>query len=404
MRSRWRSPRSPSGRRRALVRVRRGGRRRGTGRALRLARGRLGSGTDPASDPRAARRRRGLHGRAPARSWSRTPPSRAPSRCRGFAAADGAASVHALSIDDLAVLIIVHAQPNPRGFTGLCQRVAASLADGAGLVVRRALAQEQLSRENAVARAAREHRPAHRRQQPRRLGGPAGARPAGALQRRALRGGGPLRPRRVQAGKRRLRPPRRDELLQRFARCSARPPRSHDFVARIGGDEFAVLLRDCDLAGASAWCERVIDAVDAEYASASGLPCGSRGAAPPPARSAASPPRSPRPTAASTGTRRRKSRPPGRGRGAEAWRSGRGRRSCLTPHTSRSGWLTRSRDWGSYATQIPQASEGGPRLWALGTADAPLRSPYLPVEPAHTLARRAGPRPLSAPPAPLRSA
>ncbi len=57
-----------------------------------------------------------------------------------------------------------------------------------------------------------------------------------------------------------------DELLQRFARVLGETARASDFVARIGGDEFAVLLRDCDLEGASAWCERVIAAVEAEEA------------------------------------------------------------------------------------------------------------------------------------------
>ena len=53
-----------------------------------------------------------------------------------------------------------------------------------------------------------------------------------------------------------------DELLRAFASILDRTARSQDLVARIGGDEFAVLLRDCDGVGAKAWCERVIEAVN----------------------------------------------------------------------------------------------------------------------------------------------
>ena len=179
----------------------------------------------------------------------------------GFGAADGVASLHALSISDLGVLVTVHAQPSPRGFTNLCQRVARSVADGAELVIRRALAQEQLSRENASL---------ERRASTDPLTGVANrgswdealmhaeielARGAAtfAVALFDLDGLKVVNDGHGHAAG--------DELLRSLAAILGRTARSQDLVARIGGDEFAVLLRDCDGPNARAWCERVLDAV-----------------------------------------------------------------------------------------------------------------------------------------------
>ena len=256
---------------------------------------------------------------------------------------------------------LAHARPSPRGFTSLCQRVAQSLADGAGLVVRRALAQEQLSRENATLERRASTDPL------------TGVSNRGGWDESLVRAQVDLARgetalsvalfdldglKAINDGHGHL---AGDELLCAFATILDATARSHDFVARIGGDEFAVLLRDCDTAGARAWCERVIEEIESSQHHADDLPLqvswGSRRR--PRGRRHRHGDRRGRP--GSTGTRRRKSQPPGRGRGAEAWRSGRGRRSYLTPHSSRLG--LRVRDWGSYATQIPQASDGGGRLW-----------------------------------------
>jgi diguanylate cyclase (GGDEF)-like protein len=48
-----------------------------------------------------------------------------------------------------------------------------------------------------------------------------------------------------------------DRLLRRCAALLAAEVRSTDLVARIGGDEFAVLLRPADESKAYAWCERL---------------------------------------------------------------------------------------------------------------------------------------------------
>ena len=48
-----------------------------------------------------------------------------------------------------------------------------------------------------------------------------------------------------------------DGLLRTCARILAANSRATDFVARIGGDEFGVLLRYSDEDSAQAWCDRV---------------------------------------------------------------------------------------------------------------------------------------------------
>jgi diguanylate cyclase (GGDEF)-like protein/PAS domain S-box-containing protein len=54
-----------------------------------------------------------------------------------------------------------------------------------------------------------------------------------------------------------------DALLQQISNAIRRACRHQDFVARIGGDEFAVLLADCSLAGARKAAKQVIDAIAA---------------------------------------------------------------------------------------------------------------------------------------------
>ena len=54
-----------------------------------------------------------------------------------------------------------------------------------------------------------------------------------------------------------------DALLQQIAHAIRRACRSQDFLARIGGDEFALLLADCSPAGAVKAAQQAIDAVAA---------------------------------------------------------------------------------------------------------------------------------------------
>jgi diguanylate cyclase (GGDEF)-like protein len=52
-----------------------------------------------------------------------------------------------------------------------------------------------------------------------------------------------------------------DALLQQIGHAIRRACRSQDFVARIGGDEFALLLADCSLLGARKAAQQVIDSI-----------------------------------------------------------------------------------------------------------------------------------------------
>jgi diguanylate cyclase (GGDEF)-like protein len=61
-----------------------------------------------------------------------------------------------------------------------------------------------------------------------------------------------------------------DELLSEFARRLAGAMRAQDLAARIGGDEFAVLVREADAEAAVATARRMLDALDGTYA----LGCG----------------------------------------------------------------------------------------------------------------------------------
>jgi diguanylate cyclase (GGDEF)-like protein len=61
-----------------------------------------------------------------------------------------------------------------------------------------------------------------------------------------------------------------DELLVEFSRRLAGAIRPQDLAARIGGDEFAVLVRDVDVEGAVVVARRMLDTIDGTYA----LGCG----------------------------------------------------------------------------------------------------------------------------------
>jgi diguanylate cyclase (GGDEF)-like protein len=177
----------------------------------------------------------------------------------GFTHADGVSSMHALPIGSpaIAVMLVVHAEPGLRGFTALCQRVASGMSDAAELVIRRAIAQERLREENTRL-AAKLRTDA--------LTGVA-SRSAWEEALRALgrdggRGPAPISVAMIDVdGLKRVNDEAGhvagDELLRRCAQMLAGSVRSGDLVARIGGDEFGVLLRGADQHQVDAWCGRL---------------------------------------------------------------------------------------------------------------------------------------------------
>ena len=52
-----------------------------------------------------------------------------------------------------------------------------------------------------------------------------------------------------------------DAVLREIARAIRRSCRCNDLAARIGGDEFALLLPHCSVAGAARVAEKIIDAI-----------------------------------------------------------------------------------------------------------------------------------------------
>ena len=191
----------------------------------------------------------------------------------GFGPADGITSLQALAVGGPggAVLLLAHASTTPRGFTKLCRRVAGAMADAAHPVVRRAVAREQLARENTelarrvatdaltgvASRAWWEERMADDAQ-----AGDAAPRPMTVVvvdldDLKAVNDAHGH-----AAG---------DALLRACARLLREAAGQGNQVARIGGDEFAVLLHDTGPEGAAAWCTTLRSAACEERRRTPGL-------------------------------------------------------------------------------------------------------------------------------------
>jgi diguanylate cyclase (GGDEF)-like protein len=154
----------------------------------------------------------------------------------------------------IGAMVLAHRLDAPRGFTSLCQRIGRTIAEAAELLVTQASAREQLSAErDALARLSGTDS----------LTGVANRRAWEQLQVQSLRG--PAEAGYVVCadvdGLKTVNDcfghATGDALLQAAAQLLRSSVRSIDFVARIGGDEFAILLRGADAGSARRVLSRI---------------------------------------------------------------------------------------------------------------------------------------------------
>jgi len=155
------------------------------------------------------------------------------------------------------VLIVAHADARPRGFTNLCQRIGRALAEAADLLLSQAASRESLASErDRYARLARTdaltglanrsrwvESLAAEAERVDRYGRPCSIISVDLDQLKSIndRDGHALG----------------DVVLRAAAQVLALEARATDVVARVGGDEFMVLLPETDEAGAGVFVDRV---------------------------------------------------------------------------------------------------------------------------------------------------
>lgn len=169
-----------------------------------------------------------------------------------FTAADGVRSVYVLRVGDAGVLFLAHTAASPRGFTSLCQRIGERIAQAAGMMLSAAAHREQLRRETDAARLSA------RTDALTGLGNRLAWREALAdsfahhdrvgilvLDLDGLKLANDEHGHAVG-----------DRLLVRTAAVLSEVTRDEDVVARVGGDEFGVLLPGADDDGCQGLVER----------------------------------------------------------------------------------------------------------------------------------------------------
>jgi diguanylate cyclase len=157
----------------------------------------------------------------------------------------------------IALLVVGHAEARPRGFTNLCQRVGRAIADAAELLLGQAITREELTAERD--RFAREARTDSLTGLTNRIGWDQ------AMEAESARWSRYGRPVAIvtadlddlKATNDRFGHEAGDRLLRAAADALRGAARETDLVARVGGDEFLVLLPETDDIGAREYIERV---------------------------------------------------------------------------------------------------------------------------------------------------
>lgn len=178
-----------------------------------------------------------------------------------FRPADGVRSYYLVGVGSpaMALLLLVHTDANPRGFTLLCREMGLRLAESAEALLRAAKTREELEVE--IDRLSLEARTdaltgvANRLAWDEAVDGAVEGGPAGVIVVDVDRLKWVNDNRGHEAG---------DRLLQATADILRNAVRSHDLVARLGGDEFAVLLPEADDAACREVVERIASMVAAQ--------------------------------------------------------------------------------------------------------------------------------------------
>ena len=179
-----------------------------------------------------------------------------------FSSADGVIAYYLLELPEpvSGVMLLIHTRAAPRGFTLLCQSLGLRLVDAAGALFETALARDNLRAE--LARSSQEARRDALTGVGNRLswdeatasfGSPGKPASIVLLDCRGLKHANDTLGHDVG-----------DRLLRRVARIVSASVREGDLVARIGGDEFAVLLTNADETVTAVITERILAAVGAE--------------------------------------------------------------------------------------------------------------------------------------------
>lgn len=175
-----------------------------------------------------------------------------------FRPADGVRSYYLVAVGSpaMALLLLVHTDANPRGFTLLCREMGLRLAESAEAILRTAKTREELQIE--IDRLSLEARTdsltgvANRLAWDEAVDGAVAGGPAGVIVVDVDRLKWVNDNRGHEAG---------DRLLQATADILRNAVRSHDLVARLGGDEFAVLLPEADDSACREVVERIASMV-----------------------------------------------------------------------------------------------------------------------------------------------